>query len=160
MGFIDWLGFGHAGKTLQLGDPMPDVTAPDENGCSVRLADLAQASCVLVFFFPKADTPGCTAQACSLRDEFDVLRERGVEVVGVSADSPAAQRRFRERRRLPYSLIADEKREVGRAFGVPVFFGMFRRQAFLFRQGKLVWRDLSASTRGQARDVLRELDKF
>jgi peroxiredoxin Q/BCP len=159
MNFLDWLGVTNAGKPLEVGDAAPDAVSRNEQGDEVHLADLYGDSFTLVYFYPKADTPGCTAQACSLRDEFVLLQERGVRVIGVSADGSAAQLRFKEKFHLPFTLLADESRCVAKAFGVPLMFGMTRRQSFLIKNGRIVWRDLSASTRAQARDVLRELGK-
>jgi len=160
MNFLAWLGLTNAGKPLEVGNPAPDAASRDEQGHPVRLSDFYGDGFTLVYFYPKADTPGCSAQACSLRDDFAALQERGVRVVGVSADSPAAQLRFKQRFHLPFVLLADEERAVAKAFGVPLMLGMTRRQSFLIRQGRIVWRDLSASTKEQARDVLQAVEKF
>ena len=157
MGLIDWLGLIRTGEPLELGDPAPDVTAPDQSGRPVRLADFYQDGYTLIFFFPKADTPGCTAQACSLRDEYAELQARKVSVFGVSADSVGTLRRFKEKYQLPFPLLVDEERRVSEAFGVPTLLGMTHRQTFLICEGKIAWRDLRASTRWQARDVLAAL---
>jgi thioredoxin-dependent peroxiredoxin len=158
MTFLDWLGLTNAGKPLEVGEAAPDVASRDEQGNDVRLADFYRDGFTLVYFYPKADTPGCTAQACSLRDDFAELRARGVRVVGVSADGPEAQLRFKEKHRLPFVLLADRERVVAKAFGVPLMLGVTHRQSFLIKDGRVVWRDLSASTRAQARDVLQVLD--
>jgi peroxiredoxin Q/BCP len=160
MNFLDWLGITNAGKPLEVGDAAPDAVSRDEQGDEVRLADFYGEGFTLVYFYPKADTPGCTAQACSLRDDFAQLREHGVRVVGVSADGPESQRRFKEKYRLPFILLADPDRAVAKAFGVPLLLGMAHRQSFLIKGGRVVWRDLSASTREQARDVLNALEKL
>ncbi len=132
----------------------------DENGHDVRLSELYDDGFTLVYFYPKADTPGCTAQACSLRDDFAELHQRDVRVVGVSADNPAAQLRFKEKYRLPFTLLADTDHLVANAFGVRLLLGMTHRQAFLIRGGRIVWRDLSASTKEQARDIRKALEKL
>jgi peroxiredoxin Q/BCP len=155
MNFLDWLGVTNAGKPLAVGDAAPDVVSRDERGNDVRLADFYGDGFTLVYFYPKADTPGCTAQACSLRDDFAELQARGVRVIGVSADSPRSQLRFKEKHRLPFVLLADAERVVAKAFGVPLMLGVPHRQSFLIKDGRVVWRDLSASTRAQARDVLK-----
>ena len=155
MNFLDWLGLTTSGKPLAVGDAAPDAASRDEQGNPVRLAALYGDGYTLVYFYPKADTPGCTAQACSLRDDFAQLQTRGVRVIGVSADSPEAQRRFKEKYRLPFALLADRERAVAQAFGVPLMLGMTRRQSFLIKDGRVVWRDLRASTKEQARDLLR-----
>jgi peroxiredoxin Q/BCP len=156
---LEWLGLTASKAPLAIGEPVPDVIAPDEEGNPVRLARLCREGLTLVYFYPKASTPGCTAQACSLRDAFAVLQERGVRIIGVSADSPSAQKRFKEMQRLPFTLLADEKRDVIRGFGVPLIAGLSRRQAFLIKDGRIVWRDLTASTSQQAADVLKVLDR-
>ena len=143
---------------LEVGAKAPAVTAVDQNGRSVSLGDLYQKGLVLVFFYPKADTSGCTKQACSLRDAYEVLTDKGVAVVGVSADGVSAQKAFAEKHKLPYTLIADNDRKVIQAFGVPATMGFASRQAYLVKDGVVVWRDLSASTDQQAADVLAALD--
>jgi peroxiredoxin Q/BCP len=158
MTFLEWLGLSANGEPLKVGDPAPRASAPDEQGREVRLDEVYAGGMTLVYFYPKASTPGCTAQACSLRDGFHELQARGVQIIGVSADGPTAQLRFREKQRLPFRLLADERREVIRAFRVPLLFGVPRRQAFLIKDGRIVWRDLSASTREQSADVLRFLE--
>jgi len=157
--FLRWLGFTNAGKPLEVGDVAPDVAVRDENGHEVRLSESYGDGFTLVYFYPKADTPGCTAQACSLRDDFAELHQRGVRVVGVSADNPAAQLRFKEKYRLPFTLLADTDHLVANAFGVRLLLGMPHRQSFLIQGGRIVWRDLSASTKDQARDVRQALEK-
>jgi len=146
-------------EPLAEGAALPVVSQKNHDGKAVNLAESGAKGYLLVFFYPKADTPGCTKQACSLRDAFAQLTEKGVRVFGVSMDSVAAQKAFREKYELPYDLLADEDGTVVKAFGVPTTLKMARRQAFLFKDGKLVWRDLSASTDKQAADVLDYLTK-
>lgn len=159
MNFLDWLGLTTSGTPLAVGDAAPDATAHDELGNQVRLSDLYGPGYTLIYFYPKADTPGCTAQACSLRDDFAELQARGVRVIGVSADGPEAQRRFKEKYRLPFMLLADRERAVAQAFGVPLIVGLTRRQSFLIKDGHVVWRDLHAATKEQARDILQIVEK-
>jgi peroxiredoxin Q/BCP len=158
MGLLDWLGFTTVGKTLELGDPAPDAASRDERGNPVRLADFYGEGYTLVYFYPKADTPGCTMQACNLRDGFDDLKAREVRIVGVSADGPESQLQFKEKYHLPFTLLADKERAVLQAFGVPTLLGMANRQSFLIKGGKVVWRDLKASTRWQAQDVMKAIE--
>jgi peroxiredoxin Q/BCP len=139
---------------LVVGDAAPRIEAVDEDGETVRLGDLYEGGYTLVYFYPKADTPGCTKQACSLRDAYERLTDRGVQVVGVSTDGVEAQKKFKQKHDLPFTLIADTDKRVLEAFGVPVRFGFAARQAFLIKDGTVVWRDTSASTGEQASDVL------
>ena len=148
-----------AAEPLETGAPLPAVTARDQDGSEVKLAETGGKDWTLVYFYPKADTPGCTKQACSIRDSYAALTERKVRVFGVSMDDVAAQKSFKDKHKLPFTLLADKDGKVADAFGVPHETGFARRQAFLFKDGKLVWRDLAASTDEQAADVLKELEK-
>jgi thioredoxin-dependent peroxiredoxin len=146
---------------LAVGAAAPVVSATSHTGDVVNLGELYAKEFVLVYFYPKADTPGCTSQACSLRDAFEQLTDRGVTVIGVSADDVAAQKAFREKYNLPFLLLADTEHKVIDAFGVPMRLGSFAsRQAFLIHKGKIVWCDYSASTKEQAADVLAALEEL
>jgi len=144
---------------LQVGDSIPDVKAKTDTNQVLQLNMLSvNAPYVLVYFYPKADTPGCTAQACSLRDSYEKLQKAGVTIIGVSTDSVTDQAKFKKKHHLPFVLLADVKEEVAKAFEVPVRLGFTSRQAFLFKDGKLVWMDTSASTAEQAKDVLSVIE--
>jgi peroxiredoxin Q/BCP len=143
---------------LKIGDPIPAVTAQDQDGKSVNLAEEGSTGYTLVYFYPKAMSPGCTAQACSLRDSYSELQSKGVKIFGVSLDTVEAQKKFVEEDHLPFALLSDKDQKVTGAFGVPVRLNAFAsRQAFLFKDGKLIWLDTNASTAKQAQDVLSAL---
>ncbi len=142
------------GDPIEIGAPAPQVSVLDDRGENIDLSEALADGFVLVYFYPKAHTPGCTKQACSLRDGWAELEERGVRVYGVSSDSVASQASFREKHALPFPLLADKDKAVADAFGK----GRWSRQAYLFKDGVLVWRDLSASTTAQADDVLDAMD--
>lgn len=144
-----------ASEPLKVGDAAPDAQSVDQDGRPVSLSKLYGGGWTLVYFYPKADTPGCTAEACSLRDAFEELTKKGVTVIGVSADTPKEQKAFQEKYHLPFTLIADSRKNVIRAFGVPTTLGFASRQSFLIRKGRIVWRDLHASTKQQATDILK-----
>jgi len=146
-----------AAEPIEVGTALPTVTAKDQDGKDIELAKSGAEGWALVYFYPKADTPGCTKQACSLRDSYATLTEKKVKVFGVSMDDVAAQKAFQEKYKLPFPLLADKEAKVADAFGVPHSMGFTKRQAFLFKDGKLVWRDLEASTEQQAADVLKEI---
>jgi peroxiredoxin Q/BCP len=140
---------------LSIGDPIPAVAAVDQDGKTVNLADAAKTGYTLVYFYPKAMTPGCTAQACSLRDAYQDLQQRGVKVYGVSLDTVDTQKEFQSKESLPFELLSDTDHKVTSAFGVPLTKNSFAaRQAYLFKDGRLVWLDTKASTDKQAADVL------
>src|SRR5580704_3571812 len=140
---------------MKLGDPLPAVTAPDQDGKPVNLAEEGKTGYTLVYFYPKAMTPGCTAQACSLRDAYTDLQSKGVKVFGVSLDTVDTQKQFHEKEHLPFELLSDRDKKITSAFGVPLILNsLATRQAYLFKDGKLVWMDGHASTNKQAHDVL------
>lgn len=102
---------------LKAGDTAPQFSLPDQDGEQINLADF-QGQKVLVYFYPKAMTPGCTVQACGLRDNMDQLKEVGVEVLGISTDKPEKLSKFAEKELLNFTLLSDEDHQVSQAFGV------------------------------------------
>jgi peroxiredoxin Q/BCP len=104
-------------KTLQAGDKAPNFKVNDQDGNSISSSDFKGKKWI-VFFYPKADTPGCTAEACNLRDNYKELQNQGFELLGISADNEKRQKKFKEKYNLPFPLLADENKEVINAFGV------------------------------------------
>ncbi|WP_448607064.1 thioredoxin-dependent thiol peroxidase [Paenimyroides ceti] len=103
--------------TLKIGDKAPEFKGTDEKGNIHTLKDY-KGKKLVVFFYPKASTPGCTAEACDLRDNFERFKAQNYELLGVSADSALRQQKFKEKYELPFPLIADEAKEVITVFGV------------------------------------------
>ncbi len=101
---------------LKEGDQAPDFTTQDADGKTVNLSDF-RGQKVMLYFYPKDDTPGCTKQACSIRDSYDEFTERGIKVLGVSLDDQASHQAFREKYNLPFTLLADTDRTVSEAYG-------------------------------------------
>ncbi len=104
-------------KTLKVGDAVPAFSAKDQDGNTINLSDYSGKK-LIVFFYPKASTPGCTAEACNLRDNYTELQKQGYELLGVSADSEKRQSNFRAKYEFPYPLLADEDHVVIHTFGV------------------------------------------
>ena len=104
-------------KTLNQGDAVPNFTAKDEQGNTISLSDY-KGKKLVVFFYPKASTPGCTVEACNLRDNYQALQAQGYELLGVSADSEKRQSNFKNKYEFPFPLLADEDKTVINAFGV------------------------------------------
>ena len=102
---------------LQIGDKAPDFSGLDQNGEEIKYSDYSGKKIVL-FFYPKASTPGCTAEAKNLRDNYEEFKTKGYDVIGVSADSEKRQFNFCAKNELPYKLIADEEKKVINAYGV------------------------------------------
>lgn len=103
--------------TLKAGDKAPIFSALDQEGNTITL-DQYKGKKLVVFFYPKASTPGCTAEACNLRDHYQTFQSQGYEILGVSADSAKRQQNFKNKYELPYPLLADEDKKVIEAFGV------------------------------------------
>lgn len=143
---------------LEPGATAPALTVTTHSGEKLDLGKLYAEGPVLVYFYPKSDTPGCTKQACNIRDNFDALKSEGIEVIGVSSDSVKAQEAFRQKYELPFILVADEDKALGEAFGVGSHMSlMFKRQSFLVVDGKVAWRDLQAKPTSQTEDVLKAM---
>jgi peroxiredoxin Q/BCP len=117
---------------LQRGDEAPDFSLPDQDGRSRRLSELLKAEPLILYFYPADFTPGCTREACDLRDVHARILAAGLKVVGVSPQSPESHRRFRDEHALPFVLLSDEDKRVIKAYGVdgPLGIGV-RRATFL-----------------------------
>lgn len=149
--------FSHA-SPLTEGSPAPSVSAPDENDVTVNFEEVYAKGLTLVYFYPKADTPGCTKQACSLRDSFAGLTADGLTILGVSGDSPANQKKFKEKYEIPFTLISDSHGKVSSAFGVPAIANIPARQSFIIKDGKIAWTTPKAKTADHAAEVQAALD--
>jgi peroxiredoxin Q/BCP len=103
---------------LKVGDKAPVFTATDHDGKSVSLKSLLSDAIVVLYFYPKDDTPGCTKEACSFRDDFSAFKKAGARIVGVSADGAAAHAKFRTKYDLPFPLLADEDKAIIKSYGV------------------------------------------
>lgn len=103
--------------TLKEGDKAPEILGTNENGEEIRLSQYKGRKIVL-YFYPKDNTSGCTAEACSMRDNYDALKSQGYEVIGVSTDSMASHKKFIEKQSLPFTLIADTEHKLVEEFGV------------------------------------------
>lgn len=110
---------------LRAGDTAPDFELPQQDGSMVRLKDLLARGPVVVYFYPRDETPGCTAQACAFRDAYEEFKAAGVEVVGISSDSTDSHASFANHRKLPFLLLSDRDGEVRKRFRVKrSFFGL------------------------------------
>ena len=103
---------------LQVGQPAPDFTLTTTSGAPFRLAD-QRGRHVVLYFYPKDDTPGCTTQACSFRDQYEDFKDLGAEVVGISSDSENSHQKFTQKHRLPFELLADTEGRVRKLYEVP-----------------------------------------
>ena len=122
--------------TLAIGDRAPEFTLPSSGGKSVSLSELTESQkAVVVFFYPKDDTPGCTVEACTFRDSYDAFTEAGAAVVGISSDSVASHDKFASKHRLPMTLLSDADGKVRALFGVKSTFGLMPGRATFVLDG-------------------------
>ena len=109
---------------VSVGDTAPDFTLPSQSGESVSLKDFIGKKSVVLYFYPKDDTPGCTAEACAFRDSYEVFKDAGAEVIGVSDDSPNSHQKFAAKHRLPFILLSDSGKQLRKLYGVPSTLGL------------------------------------
>lgn len=151
-------------KTLKQGDKVPNFSAKDEQGNIISLTDY-KGKKLIVFFYPKASTPGCTVEACNLRDNYQVLQEQGYELLGVSADSEKRQSNFKNKYKFPFPLLADEDKTVINAFGVwgPKKFmgreydGLHRTTFIIDEEGRIEKIIAKVKTKDHAEQILEEM---
>ena len=153
--FVGLSSLVHA-EPLAVGAAAPQVTGLDQDGKEVVFKDVYAHGITLVYFYPKADTPGCTKQGCSLRDAWTDLQGQKIQVLGVSGDKAESQKKFSEKYKFPFTLIADPESKVADAFGVPHMLSITKRMSFLVKDGKIVWNMTSGTTtETHAADVLK-----
>ena len=150
---------------LQIGDSVPDLLGLDQDGREVRLSDYPERRVVL-YFYPKDNTSGCTAEACSLRDGYAELRKAGYEIIGVSRDSAKSHQGFREKYQLPFRLIADTDVRLNELFGTWIeksvygrkYMGTERTTFVISASGKIehIIRGKEVNTKEHARQILEQ----
>ena len=110
--------------SLHIGDPAPDFELPSQSGQAVSLSSFRGKKSVVLYFYPKDDTSGCTAESCAFRDQYDVFQEAGAEIIGVSADSLESHRKFAGKYQLPFHLLSDGDGKLRRLYGVKATLGI------------------------------------
>ena len=149
---------------LKDGDPAPEISLTDDSGEPFKLSSL-KGQDVILYFYPKADTPGCTTESCEFRDEFSHLRKKKATVIGVSPDTVAAQAKFKAKYKLPFMLLADKDQEAAEAYGVwkeknmygRKYMGVERTTFLIGADGKIrrIFRKVKPA--GHAAEVLEQL---
>ncbi|QQE64370.1 peroxiredoxin [Leptolyngbya sp. BL0902] len=109
---------------IRVGDLAPDFTLPNQSGQPVTLSDFRGKKAVVLYFYPKDDTPGCTIESCTFRDSYNDFQTTGAEVIGISSDSPTSHQQFAAKHNLPFTLVSDEGSKVRNAYGVPSTLGL------------------------------------
>jgi len=146
---------------LKPGDSVSDFTLKDANGDQVTLSGLLEQGDLILYFYPADFTPGCTAEACQIRDIHDDIEEVGIQVVGVSPQSASSHLRFTKRFELPFTLLCDPSKKVIRAFGVdgPLGFGVRRATFLIGRDGQIKNRVVADLMIGSHISFIREIVK-
>ncbi|NCR41020.1 MAG: peroxiredoxin [Microcystis aeruginosa W13-11] len=104
---------------IKVGDQVPNFSLLSQTGTTVNISDLIGKKSLVIYFYPKDDTPGCTAESCAFRDSYEVFTDAGAEVIGISADSPQSHQQFAQKYNLPFTLLSDSDNQVRKLFGVP-----------------------------------------
>ncbi|MBX2929831.1 MAG: thioredoxin-dependent thiol peroxidase [Saprospiraceae bacterium] len=150
---------------LKDGDAAPHFTGTDENGQTISLSDFKGKKLIL-FFYPKDNTPGCTAEACNLRDNYELLREKGFDMLGVSPDSSKSHTGFKSKHNLPFSLLADTDKTVLKAFGAwgpkalygKLFDGVNRSTFVIDEEGRIAKVFTKVKTGDHAKQILEAFE--
>lgn len=125
--------------SVNIGDAAPDFTLPSQSGEPVSLKDFMGKKSVVLYFYPKDDTPGCTAEACAFRDTYEVFKDAGAEVIGVSDDSPTSHQKFATKHKLPFTLVSDTGSKLRKLYGVPSTLGILPgRVTYVIDRGGIV----------------------
>ncbi len=144
-----FIACGGNADSIKINDPAPDFTLQDAVGNSYSLSDYKDKSPVVIYFYPKASTPGCTKQACGIRDEYEKFRENNITVLGISVDSKESLKEFMEEYSLNFPLLSDESKKVAEAYGVLNNIGLSSRITFIIdKNGNIanVIRDVDVDT--------------
>jgi peroxiredoxin Q/BCP len=151
--------------TLQIGDRAPDFSVRTQNGETISLSDYLGKKTLVLYFYPKDDTPGCTAEACSFRDNHQMFLDAGAVVLGVSADSDASHGSFAKKHSLPFALLSDESGELRAKYGVKSTLGLFPgRVTYVIDKRGIVKYVFSSQLRFSAHvekalDIVKELER-
>ena len=150
-------------RGIQVGDKAPDFTLPSQSGDEVRLFDRLGERVVVLYFYPKDNTSGCTAEACAFRDSYETFTDAGAEVIGISSDSVGKHAAFAGKHKLPFTLLSDQGGQVRKSYGVPAVLGLLpgRVTYVIDRQGTVRHVFNSMTNIGQhvndALEVVRQL---
>ncbi|VEU80318.1 thioredoxin-dependent thiol peroxidase [Haploplasma axanthum] len=151
---------------LKKGDKVKDFTLLDANGVKHSLSDYLGKK-VVVYFYPKNDTPGCTSQACGFRDEFDLYREKGIVILGISKDDVKSHEDFKNKYHLPFTTLSDESLDVIKYFGAygekkmfgKPYMGVLRSTFVIDEEGKLLVSMPKVDAKNNAKDVLKAIEE-
>jgi peroxiredoxin Q/BCP len=149
-------------KELAIGDPAPDFSLVDEKGMPVSLKDFIGKKIVVLYFYPKDFTPGCTTEACSFRDDYKLYEDKGAVVIGVSLDSVESHSKFSEKYELPFPILSDKSKEIAKAYGVLGIGGLAAKRAtfMIDKNGKIARIFPKVDVKQHSEEVLKALEEL
>ena len=148
---------------IKVGDTAPDFNLPDQNGSAISLQDFRGKKAVVLYFYPKDDTPGCTAESCAFRDQYQVFQDAGAEVIGVSGDSSQSHKQFATKHNLPFTLLSDQGDKVRKSYGATTAFGFIPgRVTYVIDQNGVVQYvfDSMLNFKGHVEETLKQLQQL
>jgi len=150
---------------IKVGDVAPDFELPSQSGGKVRLADFRDKKIVVLYFYPKDNTPGCTTEACGFRDNYEVFKEAGAEVIGVSSDSLESHNKFILKYELPFTLLSDKDAKVRKLYGAVKIGGLPGRVTFIIDKKGIVRHVFAPPLKAkehveESLNVIRLLDQY
>ena len=160
---VMWVRLGYASELPRIGQPAPAFSLPDQNGKAHTLGDY-KGRWVVLYFYPKDDTPGCTQEACTFRDDLHKLTALGAQVIGVSVDDTASHAEFAKKYHLPFPLLADKEGRIAASYGALTNLGLVkfaRRYTFLIDpQGKVAKSYLKVDTSRHSQEIVDDLTRL
>ena len=161
--YVFWITFSAASETPQVGTMAPDFSLPDQDGKQIALADF-HGKWVVLYFYPKDDTPGCTKEACSFRDDLHQLTALGAQIIGISLDDGDSHTKFVQKYHLPFPLLSDKSGIVASQYGALVNLGIVKfakRYTFLIQpDGKITKAYLAVDTARHSQEIIQDLQNI
>ncbi len=153
--------FGRANATeLKVGDPAPDFTAASSAGGQVHLKDVIGQAPIVLYFYPKDDTPGCTKEACALRDDFPAFRKLNATVFGISYDTIGSHKKFIKKYNLPFALLSDSDHGIAKLYGADGLLFAKRMTFVIDKTGKIAWMNPSVNPSTHSAELQAVLSKL
>lgn len=146
-------------NTLSIGDLAPDFEALDQNGKTIKISE-RKGKIVVLYFYPKDFTPGCTTEACNFRDNYNEFTKRGIDVIGVSLDSETTHKKFADKLGLPFILASDKNKEISRKYGVLGLASAKRVTFIIDKEGKIAYVFPKVSPKEHAKEVLDKINEL
>lgn len=145
---------------LKVGDIAPDFTLEDSDGNTHSLKQYLGKKTIVLYFYPKASTPGCTKQACNIRDNFELLEQHNIVIFGLSVDDKKSLKKFKENEKLNFTLLSDDKKTVSKSYGTINAFGFSKRITFIInKEGKIISIIDNVDVNNHVSQILQEIER-